>query len=408
MKKRFLSLFLCLLLLVTVLVGCGETEYEKAKEYTDTHSLTPEKEYVTLNMYLPSDGTVDESALKAMQSEFNSVIEPLYRTRIAFHLVDEAAYTDLTWAQANTAKENREAGVVDDTAPVLGDHYPKEGASQFDIFVVTDKAMLDTYVNAGFVTDLTKDLTTSYHRKLNDETRPSTSISTIIYENAVYQVPKTDADGNVLKDQTESRYFGVPANFLIGQYTYYVIDRAFFDNYYGSEKEGVTTAQVLAGLKDKPEYDEMCKVVTGDYRTRFNYDEDAYKVLVDDTSMPSLSYNDLFKGMFCISSLCDYPDRALQVIAELYTNYDLHTTLQYGAKNVTYTLVTTEDGTTFVAPKEGAPAYRIKKAYTGNVLTLYPTIDETFSSDPDYVKYGIDAYYVEYMILQNKDAVYSK
>lgn len=414
MKKRFLALVLCLLFVATVFVGCGKTDYETAKEYTDTHELTPEKEYVTLNMYLPCDGTIDAATVKAMQSEFNSVIEPLYRTRIAFHLVDEAQYAELLWQQANTAKTNQDAGVVDDTKPELGDRYPKEGASQFDIFVVMDKAMLDTYVNAGFTANLTTELKTTYQIKLNNTTRPETSISKVLYENAVYEVPKTDENGAIVKDETgktltETRYYGVPANFLVGQYTYYVIDRTFFDNYYGSEREGATTAEVLSGLKDKPEYDTKCQIVTGDYRTRLNYDAHSYKVLVDDSTTPTVAYNDLFTGMFCISTLCKYPERALQVITELYTNRDLHTTLQYGAKNVTYTFVTDENGNNlYVTPKEGAPAYRINKAYTGNVLTLYPTTDETFASDTSYAKFGIDAEYVKYFILQNQDAVCHK
>ena len=109
MKKRALALILCLVLVATVLVSCGETDYDKSKEYVKTHQPTPEKSYVTLNLYIPADGNIDDTTVKAMQTEFNKVIEPKYRTRVAFHLIDATdtvnSYRDLIAGKAQIAKE---------------------------------------------------------------------------------------------------------------------------------------------------------------------------------------------------------------------------------------------------------------------------------------------------------------
>lgn len=410
MKKRILALILCVATLAACLVSCGETDYDKSKKYTEEHGLTPEKEYVTLNLYLPSTGEIEKETVRDMELAFNKIVEPLYRTRVAFHLIDEATYAEQVQAQAALAASNREQGIVDDTTPLRGENYPREGASQFDIFVTLDRSMFDTMRGEGYVTDLTTELTSAYSIILNDKTHPEDSVPAIIYDNATLPVTSTDAEGATT---TKNTYFGVPAGFLIGTYTYEVYEKDFFTKYYTSGTADpetkilseTTYAEVYAQLSNKSGYEGHHAQVTGDYAKRFAIGELAeskgwgdYVILVNDANMPILNQDEIFKGMFCISPFCENKDRALEIIAALYTNKKLHTTLQYGAEGKTYRLNTDVKGDPVsVSPIAGAPYYCVDTRYTGNIYTLYPSTDTTFGPDADYLRYAF---------LQNADAKY--
>lgn len=396
MKKRILSLVLCILIVATMLISCGKTDLDKAEEYVNTHSLRESEPYVTLNLFIPVK-SVSNDAAREMQNEFNKVIESKYKTRIVFHLVTEAEYEQTLKAQAALAKENAETE-LDMTAAGIGDNFPKENNFQFDIFVATGKSMIQSFVSSDYLMDMTEPLTTTYNRKLSDQTQYN-SIPSIIYENAVFT---SKEDGN-----TVNRYYGVPSNFLIGKYTYYVIDKAIADTYYfgldDSEPLETRIAELREHINDDSIIEAAITTVQGDYRTRYEYSDDDYYVYVKDT--PVLDTSRLYEGMFCISSMCRYKDRAMQVISEIYTNPALHTTLQYGASNITYKLLdttytSTQPGTAGqqitvkTVEQIGDPAaYQIDVKYTGNIVNLY-----TCSA------LGYDPEYGYYLSLQNKDA----
>ena len=412
MKKRVLALILCLVFAATVLVSCGETDYDKSKEYIKNHQPTPEKPYVTLNLYIPAAGAIDDTTVKAMQTEFNKVIEPKYRTRVAFHLIDvtdsTVSYSDLIAERAQHSKERADAGEKDDTTPVLGDKFPSEGESQFDIFVALDLDMLQKMIDSEYVTELTDDLTGKYQSILKNVTREDISIAPVIYNNATI----------------DGKYYGVPANFLIGNYTYDVFNRAFFEQYYvkgtvGADHVAVgVAAEDLQNLTGMPDYSTKHLTVAPDanhrvtYATRYEIGEmDAVKAWRDYVIVvsgePVLDRTELFRGMFCISSTCANKDRALEVIAEIYTNDALHTTLQYGARDLTYTLTEDEAGNKTVMPIADAPFYSIDTRYTGNILTLYPTAIESLGTDFGFTDYAIGIQFAKYAILQNKAAKYT-
>ncbi|MDD6980437.1 MAG: hypothetical protein PUJ21_01665 [Clostridia bacterium] len=395
MKKRLIALALCLLLVTLVFVSCGESDYDAAKEYIEKNQLTPEKPYLTLNMYIPTNlathEAIDPAVVAAMQAEFNAIIEPKYRTRIQFCLIDETEYESVVAQQYAVSATQADSGVKEEKTYLLNDKFPQLSASQCDIFVMTGKEMFDSYVAQNALCDLTSSLTTSYSRILNDETGRDKAICSLIYDHA-------NVDGV---------YYGVPANFKIGFYSYYAIEREFYNKYYAPSGEGVTTKQVLNVLRsaDSEGFSSHVLEYTGDYRARFTipYDgvnTDDYIILVDDSEAkkPTVTYDELFNGMFCISRTCESSSRALEVIAELYTNKELHSILQYGVKNVTYTTTTDASGNVVsVTPIAEGPAYSISPAYTGNILTLYPSTDPSLGIDPE------NAYYIW---LQNSEAAY--
>ena len=396
MKKRIIAMALCLVFVLTMLVSCGDDYYDMAKDYINQNELRPAEPNVTLNMYIPCESEIDSITLSSMQSEFNYITEAKYKTRVIFHMIPKAEYLEKITAQANYASEHA-LDELDKTPASVNDNYPRENDIQFDIFVSLNKSMMDSMIGAGYVTDLTQEMTSTYNQKLfnlND----SSSVSDIIYQNATWTVNK-QVDGDTAK---ETVYYGVPSNFVIGEYTYYVINKANADAHYFSKDETVSIETRVTKLEEaidkntqienKDDYKaETVKTITGDYGTRFEIDANSYYVYVKQT--PVLDISRLYEGMFCISSMCRYKDRAMSVIAELFTNKDLHTTLQYGSENLTYryTLV---DGVKTVELIDGAPAYNIDAKYTGNVAVLHPCPEKGYGNN-----------FVEYLDKQNKETM---
>ena len=408
MKKRALALILCLVLVATLLVSCGETSYDKSKDYINTHPGPQAPDDVTLNLYIPAAGAVDSATVDAMQKEFNSTYSKTdTHTRVVFHLIDvtdEASYRTLLAEKAKTSFERKEAGEKDDTTPGPGESFPREGQNQFDIFVSLDLDMLKTMQEAGYLVELTSQLNGAYASKLKNEMSVY-SIAPVIYKNATI----------------DDKYYGVPANFLIGNYTYDVFDKEFFDAHYG---EGVPdddhvisgiTAESLNKLKNQPDAKFVTITAANNervtYATRYEIeariaDKGWSDYVIAVTAKPTLDQQEIFRGMFCISSTCAYPDRALDVITAIFTNSSLHTTLQYGAQNVTYRLVDTDDGQV-VVPMDGAPFYQINTQYTGNVLTLIPTAEDVLGTRTGFTPYAIGIDFVVNANKQNKEAEYN-
>jgi hypothetical protein len=324
-----------------------------------------------------------------MQSEFNYIIEAKYKTRVIFHMIPKSEYLQKVTEQASYAADHA-TDPLDKTPASINDKYPRENDIQFDIFVSLDKTMIDNMIKSGYIANLTTDMTVTYNQKLfslNDKT----SVSDIIYQNAVWK----DAEG-------ASVYYGVPSNFLIGEYTYYLIEKEKADAHYFSKDESVSIEarvnELLQAIEkndsivDKATYKaEVVQTITGDYSKRATVDTEKYYVYVK--QMPVVNVDRLYEGMFCISNMCRYKDRAMKVIAELYTNVDLHTTLQYGAENLNYRFAQV-NGEKVVELIAGAPAYAIDPKYTGNITKLYPCLEK-----------GYDKTYVENLYIQNTEAI---
>ncbi len=413
---RFIALAACCVLLFTFMVSCGETEIEKVEEYLRNNKPTPEDPYVTLNMYIPcnfdvTNDPVAKDTITAMQNEFNQVTEAKYRTRVIFKFIEEANYEAALAAQRDFAMQNQKTDLVYEQTSVQ-DKYPKEDSRgfQFDIFVATSERMVNEFVSANAILttskyiagiysedhegfNLTNALNNSYYLKFCKENNP-TSMAPVIYANA---------------KNNDVRY-GVPANFLIGNYTYYAVNRALADELFFEQTTGTVAARIenlknniAAANNELALQGEAARYVEGDIIKDDVIDltpypaEDYYHLV---KTNPQLSDTDIYNGMFCIASTCRYPENALKVISELYNNIDLHSTLQYGAKEITYTLKKVGDKTV-VEPIADRPAYSINPRYTGNIGMLYECSDAALSGG-----IALTREYLDRVFMQNKDAVY--
>ncbi len=503
-SRRILSMIALVLVLSLALVSC-ETAIDKSKDYINTHKPQEGRSMVTINMYIPSDGTLSSEAVLAMQEQFNEIVEEKYNTHVVFHLTDLKTYESYLKGEISRVTAALEDGAPTSLKPTVETNdqgvtqavFPKEADAQLDIFVVNGLALLQNLVKQGFVRDITTEATSKYYRVLSNHTDEST-ISESIFWNAALGVYTCQNDGctTVVGDPPEycpasvksedaaheadpehqvsykafgstlsNNHYGIPSNSLVGQYTYLLIDRKVADQNdfigylfleakenlesasaavskaqkafdevkhdsglpnYGSLKAALADASAIydvakamfdtinaGGVPVSVVYEQnravvdnalknMAKILgvslsditttaTGDYRTRLSYGDDYYVTV---TKNPALTNADIFAGMFCISSQCANPDRAMEILVELNTNARLHTILQFGAEGIHYTVTTDENGNKIVALIDNpASKYSMHLKYTGNVSALYacPAL-------------GIDVEYAHYLYLQNKDA----
>ncbi len=460
---RIFAFILCGVMMFSLLVSCGKDDIDKAKDYLEEHPRDPEEPYVTLNMYIPCrfDPTIKEASdtINEMQKEFNQIIEPKYRTRIVFKFVNEADYDKAIADQAALALSKIDTDLSNTPSSPL-DPFPQLEEFQMDIFVATGLDMVKMFsgqtLTAKEQTDLqnklgvtsdkwenykndvtgllgtTKQFTsgviaTSYMTALLDTTYYSkfcketgtTSLPSVLFNNAVYHHDLTDFDGNRIDKNgvvipatdktTEVKQvytrFGVPANFLIGDYEYCFVKRSAADELYFSTMTGTPQSRIET-LEDNIDaanaelgtvkYVKSEIIRYGNGTSELLGNEDYYQLVMKN---PQLTTADIYKGMFCIASTCRNEMKALNIIDELYNNKALHSILQYGAKEITYRLVVNEAGRTEAVPVEGGPAYSIDPRYTGNIAMLYECNDAELSGGV-----ALTYEYLNRVYTQNKDA----
>ncbi len=506
-KCRVWISILALLLVVMMLASC-ETAIDKSKDYLDNHKPSSGTPMVTINMYLPHDGTVSNEAVLQMQAQFNAITEAKYNTHVVFHMVASDQYADYLKevsedkidAYRNGAPTSKLPSTVVGVDGVTRVEYPEEADAQMDIFVVNGLSMLNGYVNKQFVYDMTASATSKYYQQLSSA--DPLSISESIFWNSSLELHICENDGCLVyadasevpmhcpvsvyeedakheKDpnytvsyksfggKTTTCYLGIPSNSLVGEYTYLVIpksvsDRGFIghllnavdaeltvveqsivaqqnalerldttaDNY-ASERDTilkkiadiqVTQGELLDMREEvgggnvplnailtsritviKSAIKSYCKAegisetdvsttLTGDYRMRESYGDSHYVIV---TENPVVTDDDIYEGMFCISRLTANADRAMQILVELNTNSELHTILQYGAKDVHYTLTEGTDGNQIVNLIDNpSSVYKMDHKYTGNISRLYAC-----------PQLGYDVNYAYYLYLHNANAV---
>ena len=118
-------------------------------------------------------------------------------------------------------------------------------------------------------------------------------------------------------------------------------------------------------------------IVTGDMVDLVPKYEDDYHMIVID--YPRGEEKDLFQHMWGVSAYCKDVDRAMEIITYLNTNVDFRNLIQYGIKDVHYSL----DPVTGLATRL-TNDYKMDINKTGNVFLAYPEV----GMNPDAWTYG--------------------
>ncbi len=289
MKKKLL----CFLLAVTcvlpfVLTGCGGGD-----DTTDTGTKP-----MTLNIYGITGESTTEEAILRVQEKMNEYTEGKFNTHIVLHLYPESEYYTVLdekfadikrikaeeeaeakrkKAEQNALKQNGQTQKADGTtaetaADTYEDHgvtktvYPDEKSTQLDIFMVQGAANLNKYKDAEYVSALSDSLANS---------------SKILYRfisSGLFTTATLDGTGTSAGTVDKGTIYGIPNNYVSGEYTYLLINKELAAKYYYSAADVETLPTLANYLDDVAKNDK-------DYITLYNAPTLAAAYLTDTPSL---------------------------------------------------------------------------------------------------------------------------
>ena len=225
MSKRLIALLLSLVMVFACLVGCGKED----DAISDTVAEGSEKT-MTLSMYLVSEQPVSAEQEEAIEAAVNKITMSKFKTKLdlRYFTVDEyTAALEKALADSASAAEDKEAinnaileelsgatGTVEeetyiDEYGVVQLKYPTIEDFQVDIFYIQGYDKLEEYIENDFVQDLSSEVS-SASKILNTYVHPAylSSLDTV-------------CDG----------LYAIPANDLIGEYTYILLNKEILKEY---------------------------------------------------------------------------------------------------------------------------------------------------------------------------------
>lgn len=412
MSKRILSLVLCMLMLCGILASCGKTDLDKAQDVVNGGQFNTGDPYATLSFYMICEQAISEQHQKAMQDAFNKAISK-YNTRVEFTFITKDKYEE----ELDQAFVNIEQGNVQKPS-MSYEQYPELKAGQVDIYFNLDFNMMERYITANRVADLTEFVQNKWRDFSNEKTvevvknsqgevitdaqgNPVVhypTISEVIFSSAYYKTEIYE-DHSTKDPQKLSQYFGIPSAGVKGSYQYFFVDKTYADRFY-YDIESVTQYSKAQEIKEKlsaeianlgedaSQYIYLTPV-GDDYEKRLEYPSDRFYSCV--LSKPTFSYQSVFEGMLCVSSRTVSVKKAFEVLYELNTNPALYSIFKYGAEGTTYSFNALTNEITLT---DRSYADSIAPHYTGNNFCAYPCI----SNGESYQSFIYD-------VLHNSEAV---
>lgn len=257
MKKKFISLFLGLVMLSTmVLTSCSSDDGISIEEVRPTQTLV---------VYLMSETEVSEKAEEDVEEAINNITQSKFKTKLDLRFfTEDEYYTNLEAALKAKEKEItkakkealdkkkrekelkdscKEAGIsyipettkapstevtaeetlVDQEFGIIRYKYPDPEENQVDIFYMGDYNKYLEYLDEEWLA------------RLNDEVN-TTSKKLKEHIPAIY-----------MNNMPEDGIFGIPNNSVVGEYTWMLLDKVLMDRYFCS-------ADSIASLSDETLY----------------------------------------------------------------------------------------------------------------------------------------------------------
>ncbi len=457
MKKRFISLALCLLML-TVAVFTAACDDGEPPEGTLTIDGTTDARAMTLSIWgIKGEGTTDE-AIAMVEAAMSKLSEAQYNTAIDLILLEEdeyeaklEEYMDDIQARKDAEKEaeaarkkaEKEAKAKGETlatekAPETtpeGDEtaldenglvftvYPEVEENQLDIFLITDFEMLMKFND--------KEVISAIDNQLNGESK---LIKSYVHPSLISAAKIGGKTLAVINQQ------------LVGDYTYMLVNKELLDKYYWDIDDITTLEDAYLFIRDverdEPEYQPIVgdlsplncnyfspngdKTIFGSMlnSTAVYGDDFAPKMLFEFTywrnytklysnlklngcigsetftpddkfgvgilkgnaedleaytdeyhvvtlQAPQGTTENLFNGMFAISTYTKDVTRSMEILTYLNTRAEFRNLFGYGIEGVHYTL-DSEDRLTKISDD-----YNMKLEYTGNSFIAYAPNGET-------------------------------
>ena len=348
--KKFWSLILCLVVVCMSLVGCGD---EPIGGYIENYPETTETvERLDLNLYIITGDATQENAKISVA------------TRIAGH----------TKTDYNTSLNVKYVSAADYEATVMN-AIAAGGKDAPHIVLINSESMLNSLLNAEGGSKIL-DLTSYY--KTREFGRLNTQISA----------------GLLSASKIDGKYYTVPNNRIIGEYTYVVIDKAVLYDYHYTNKEilAVNTVEAVNNLKADliskslvPEetVSSLVRIETGSYERRYELDDTGFCNVI---STPKVTAADAFASAFAVVNTSQkYNERAMKMIYAINNDTELRNLLQYGVQGANYDIV---DGD-IVSVVDDKNTYQMNLDYTGDLFKA------SYSSELGWVE-GVYTYRLQH------------
>ena len=341
--KKIISLFLLLLLTVSMLAGCkddviGDYEYDYVEQV---------KEEITLNMYIISPDPTAAS-INTVQREIREYALRKFKVKLEVKYFTESEY----------------AAKVDEAMA--------SDAIDAHIVLINSENMFNSLVAADKLVNLDPAFESKQYGMLNAE------IARPLLDAAMYQ--KAGAE-------TASHYC-VPNNRVLGTYTYMTIERniAHELGYSLTALEAMQTYEDTAQLRAYIEAagknpEDYVQIVTGGmYEDQQAYKANGYYCAV--IEKPTVTKADAYRSAFAITTDCaeENYDRAMEIIYAINMDSSLRNLLQYGVKNTNYYLDESGKNVIFDGVDENR-IYRMDLLYTGNLFKALFCEEYGFTSD---------------------------
>ena len=228
MKKRLTCLFLCLVMLLSVvLTSCSKKTEEEA---TDGITEDASEAAITLTMWVVSEEKVSDAAAAAVTEKLNAITKPKFKTELVLTYLTEDEYEAKLAATVTAYEEaKKNEAAVETTAPAETESgagaavtdetetnqfgqsvikYPDLVANQVDIIYICGEDMYIDFIEKGWLSELDTELSSS--SKKIKEYVSATLLSAAKYNGATYAVPN---------------------NRVIGEYTYMLLNKDLMATY---------------------------------------------------------------------------------------------------------------------------------------------------------------------------------
>ncbi len=220
MKTKLISLFLCLVMLMTlVLSSCSEKTDEEVEGAIKEEAS---ESAITLTMWVVSEDKVpDEATQNRIETAINDITNSKFKTQIVLQYYTEAEYRTELEKSITAYEENRKNNPVQtptesetgETEAVTDEYvtdkdgmsfikYPEVLENQVDIIYVAGEDMYVDFINKGWLAELDTELSSS--SKKIKEYVSATLLSAAKYNGTTYAIPN---------------------NRPIGEYTYMLLNK---------------------------------------------------------------------------------------------------------------------------------------------------------------------------------------
>ncbi len=257
MSKKLLALILGLLMLISVFfTGCSGTKTEETGTGDETAAEeNGERKVMTLSLWLPTDPSTTQAAVKKVEKALNEITELKFSTHLEIHAIPDGDYQDAIDAKIDSiadvelrAKEESEslkqkeielaeqgikmdeyvepeteAETDEETIETMIDEdgeavsiYPEVKEDQLDIFLVRGYDNYKRYTENNLVEMLDSELTGN-----------SRLLRTYIYP-------------SFLECVNQGGIYAIPNNHVIGEYQFLLVNKELADKYDYDESEFVS------------------------------------------------------------------------------------------------------------------------------------------------------------------------